>query len=528
MVYAHRLWDVLPHNAKDLKTRLKCGSLERWKKFVKGRKLFIRLRSENVSKKDAMEQVYQKYKVRLKKVKKWEATKGTPGMRKGPTESIIDRKAKPGPKSKFSKGTVDSIFRYSDYHTDATLQEIADHANDRLSQATETELSQISQEVLSQTRKKTVKGKFKISAQDVGKILLSGMRRSEPNTAGNKRGKGRISHTRKQAEKRPRNWVEKDRQSFIDGRNDKDLPFTLHFDTTPINKKAFDTKHALHRYPAGKAPKVKTNERIQFNTGTAYTATWPGGMPMEGDFLDETVDPGDYASLEFNKYRCQRKGSRKACPHGPDSGPRRKHGGSGTAPIHRYHMRKAITKMLKDRGITKANSKKRRGKKKKRPQVTVQIDKSTCLSYNLRVNEFGYKGVPTGKMEDLMEEVAHEFAVDVKVDVQPTHTFDFNAQDAMYHSELKYKLRSNGLPKDNDELLEYFNDAVDEISLNAIQRGFVRAYSRDSKGDVDMELVPESISGWYTDNLEEMSSDDEDAKLDENVDSEEVHTDEED
>ena len=74
--------------------------------------------------------------------------------------------------------------------------------------------------------------------------------------------------------------------------------------------------------------------------------------------------------------------------------------------------------------------------------------------------------------------------------------------------------------------MENFENAVDDISLNAIQRGFVRAYSRDAKGDVDMELVPESISGWYHDEIVEMSSDD-NANLDMNVDSEEIHKDEE-
>ena len=78
------------------------------------------------------------------------------------------------------------------------------------------------------------------------------------------------------------------------------------------------------------------------------------------DFLlDETVDPGDYVALEFNLYRCQKKGSRKKCPHGPDCGPRRKHGGSGTAPIHRWHVRRAVQAMLKDRGLTKKNAKSR-------------------------------------------------------------------------------------------------------------------------------------------------------------------------
>ena len=54
----------------------------------------------------------------------------------------------------------------------------------------------------------------------------------------------------------------------------------------------------------------------------------------------------------------------KKCPHAPDSGPRRKHDWFGTAPIHRYHMKKATTKMLHQRNITKKNSKKRRGRNK--------------------------------------------------------------------------------------------------------------------------------------------------------------------
>ena len=30
-----------------------------------------------------------------------------------------------------------------------------------------------------------------------------------------------------------------------------------------------------------------------------------------------------------------------------------------------------------------------------------------------------------------------DFAVDISVEIQPTHTFDFNAQDALFHAELK-------------------------------------------------------------------------------------------
>ena len=50
---------------------------------------------------------------------------------------------------------------------------------------------------------------------------------------------------------------------------------------------------------------------------------------------------------------------------------------------------------------SKKNSKKRRGRKKNRPKVTMQIDKSTCLSYNLRENTFGYKSVPTNAFRNL-------------------------------------------------------------------------------------------------------------------------------
>ena len=69
-------------------------------------------------------------------------------------------------------------------------------------------------------------------------------------------------------------------------------------------------------------------------------------LARPNDYLDEKVDPGDYAVLEFNRYRCQKRGSRKKCPHEPDCGPRRIHGGSGTASIHRWYVRKSIEKML--------------------------------------------------------------------------------------------------------------------------------------------------------------------------------------
>ena len=100
-VYAHRFWDYLPHNATDLHRKLrKIGSVSRWKKFIRARKQFIKLRRNQVPKKEALERVFKTTHIRLKPVKNWQPTKGTPGLRKGPVESVIDRKLKTGPKSK--------------------------------------------------------------------------------------------------------------------------------------------------------------------------------------------------------------------------------------------------------------------------------------------------------------------------------------------------------------------------------------------------------------------------------------------
>ena len=128
--------------------------------------------------------------------------------------------------------------------------------------------------------------------------------------------------------------------------------------------------------------------------------------------------------------------------------------------------------------VTKKNSKERRGVGKKRPRVTFQIDNSTFLSYNNAENKFGYKGVASIAIRDLLDEIELDFAVDIDIQIQPTHTFDFNAQDALYHSGIKRLLRKEEIPRGDIDFNDKFQDAVDKISLNAIQRGFVRAYSR--------------------------------------------------
>ena len=115
------------------------------------------------------------------------------------------------------------------------------------------------------------------------------------------------------------------------------------------------------------------------------------------------------------------------------------------------------------------------------------------------------------------------YATDIKVEIQPIHTFDFNAQGALYHSELKRLLRQEGLPRGDNDLKNKFQDAVNKISLDSIQRGFIRAYSKNEEWSEDSSVIPDSLKGWYEDDI----SSEEDVTDDINVESEEIYTDDE-
>ena len=65
------------------------------------------------------------------------------------------------------------------------------------------------------------------------------------------------------------------------------------------------------------------------------------------------------------------------------------------------------------------------------------MDKITCQSHNRQVGIFRYRGVPTIDARLLLEEVAVDYGVFIGVIVQPTHRFDFNGPDALYHSVVK-------------------------------------------------------------------------------------------
>ena len=139
------------------------------------------------------------------------------------------------------------------------------------------------------------------------------------------------------------------------------------------------------------------------------------------------------------------------------------------------------------------------------------------------MNDFGYKGVSSNALRGMLDDIQNDYAVDIEVEIQPTHTFDFNAQDALHHSELKRLLRQEGLPRGDNDLKNKFQDAVNKISLDSIQRRFIRAYSKNEEGSEDSSLIPDSLEGWYEDDI----SSDEDVTDDINVDSEKIHTDDE-
>ena len=96
-----------------------------------------------------------------------------------------------------------------------------------------------------------------------------------------------------------------------------------------------------------------------------------------------------------------------------------------------------------------------------------------------------------------MDEIALDFAIDLSIEIQPTHTFDFNLQDALYHWAVKHGLRKQGFPKGDIDLQNKFQTAVNNISLDTIQRGFLWSYSRGKYGNEDKSLIPPSLLGWY-------------------------------
>ena len=111
---------------------------------------------------------------------------------------------------------------------------------------------------------------------------------------------------------------------------------------------------------------------------------------------------------------------------------------------------------------------------------------------------FGYPGNPTIDVTLLLEEIAADYGVFIGVIVQPTHRFDLNSCDALYHSVVKRRARQFPFPLCQEHILQDYAIAVKEVSTHrVIQRSFWRAHRRNEKGDIDHSLIPEAIRNWY-------------------------------
>ena len=46
-----------------------------------------------------------------------------------------------------------------------------------------------------------------------------------------------------------------------------------------------------------------------------------------------------------------------------------------------------------------------------------------------------YKDVPLRTLREMLDAIENVFATDINTEIQPPHTFELNAQDALHHSE---------------------------------------------------------------------------------------------
>ena len=111
----------------------------------------------------------------------------------------------------------------------------------------------------------------------------------------------------------------------------------------------------------------------------------------------------------------------------------------------------------------------------------------------MKENFFGYRGVPTSRTQLLLEELSDKHGVFTIVVVQAT-----NGCDALLHSAQKRKLRNYPAPLCTDHIVRDWNRACDEICYaRTIQRCFMRALRRNTEGNIDESLLPQSIRDWY-------------------------------
>ena len=138
-------------------------------------------------------------------------------------------------------------------------------------------------------------------------------------------------------------------------------------------------------------------------------------------------------------------------------------------------------------------------------------------------NEFGYPGVPNSSCDSVTTKIEDNLNVIIDVEVQSTHTFDLNAQDAMFHASFKHEIKKEGAPSREGGAGEFRKKVMNvyrDFDVRTIQKGFMRVYSRDKNGDLDEDLIPEASKEWYLDEASDVSN------FETYVDDDEIHSDE--
>ena len=137
----------------------------------------------------------------------------------------------------------------------------------------------------------------------------------------------------------------------------------------------------------------------------------------------------------------------------------------------------------------------------------VQMDKSTSQSYNLAENFFGYNGIPTKRMELLLQKIAGMHGVFIMAVCQPTHCCDLNGYDALLHSAQKKRMRSYPAPLCTAHIVRDWKRACEEVCTDRlIQRCFMRALERNADSDIDKSFIPKQIRAWYDGSSDEEST----------------------
>ena len=109
-----------------------------------------------------------------------------------------------------------------------------------------------------------------------------------------------------------------------------------------------------------------------------------------------------------------------------------------------------------------------------------------------------YHILPTIDAQLLLDDIAADYGVFIGMIITPTHRFDFNGPDALYHSVVKRRLRQYPCPLCQEHILRDYAKAVEEVSTDCvIQMSFWRVHRRDENGDIDMTLIPADIKAWY-------------------------------